>query len=405
MVAWTETSSADTGSSAISTFGSSASARAMPTRWRWPPENCRGRWSRARSRQADQVASAPGCARAPCSAGRVCGTAAAPTASARPSSAGSASCRGPGRPSGSARCWARVRFAGSDARRRSGSRRRWAGSRPTMARASVDLPQPDSPTRPSVSPLRSTRSTPSTARFTTGFLPKSRSVTDTGGAKCRARPSTDEDLVSSRLVAVTDSPLPPRPSRSTAPRCRRAGRRSRVARAGRATAPAGSPWRQASSANGHRGAKEHPAMVVGQVRAADPDGQQPGDRRSGSGTERSSENVYGCRGAVTRSTRSPDSTTRPAYMTYSREQVWLTTARSWLTRRSPSSPPAAAGEHAEDLGLDRHVERGGRLVGEDQPRLGGQRDRDADPLAHAAGQLVRVQLGNGARVGDPDLRP
>ena len=37
--AWTETSSADTASSAISTAGSIASARAMQMRCRWPPEN------------------------------------------------------------------------------------------------------------------------------------------------------------------------------------------------------------------------------------------------------------------------------------------------------------------------------------------------------------------------------
>ena len=40
--AWIDTSSADTGSSSTSTDGSSASARAMPTRWRCPPENSCG---------------------------------------------------------------------------------------------------------------------------------------------------------------------------------------------------------------------------------------------------------------------------------------------------------------------------------------------------------------------------
>jgi ABC-type multidrug transport system ATPase subunit len=45
-------------------------------------------------------------------------------------------------------------------------------SSPSSARASVDLPQPDSPTRPSVSPRRQVRSTPSTAR-TGGRRPRS----------------------------------------------------------------------------------------------------------------------------------------------------------------------------------------------------------------------------------------
>jgi hypothetical protein len=41
--AWIETSSAETGSSAMISFGRSASARAIPIRWRWPPENSCGK--------------------------------------------------------------------------------------------------------------------------------------------------------------------------------------------------------------------------------------------------------------------------------------------------------------------------------------------------------------------------
>ena len=40
--ACTETSSAETLSSATISFGASASARAMQMRWRWPPENSCG---------------------------------------------------------------------------------------------------------------------------------------------------------------------------------------------------------------------------------------------------------------------------------------------------------------------------------------------------------------------------
>ena len=40
--AWIETSSAETGSSQTISFGRSAIARAMPMRWRWPPENSFG---------------------------------------------------------------------------------------------------------------------------------------------------------------------------------------------------------------------------------------------------------------------------------------------------------------------------------------------------------------------------
>ena len=40
--AWIETSSAETGSSQTITSGPGASARAMATRWRWPPDSCAG---------------------------------------------------------------------------------------------------------------------------------------------------------------------------------------------------------------------------------------------------------------------------------------------------------------------------------------------------------------------------
>ena len=56
----------------------------------------------------------------------------------------------------------------------------------------------------------------------------------------------------------------------------------------------------------------------------------------------------------------------------------------------------------EDLRLDRHVERGRRLVGDDQLRVAGDRDRDHDPLAHPARQLVRVLLEPAHRIGDAD---
>ena len=41
--ACTDTSSAETGSSQTISFGLTASARATPIRWRWPPENSCGK--------------------------------------------------------------------------------------------------------------------------------------------------------------------------------------------------------------------------------------------------------------------------------------------------------------------------------------------------------------------------
>ena len=47
-------------------------------------------------------------------------------------------------------------------------------------------------------------------------------------------------------------------------------------------------------------------------------------------------------------------------------------------------------EQVHDLGLHGDVERGGRLVGDDQVGLQGHRHGDHDALAHTAGELVRV---------------
>ena len=59
-------------------------------------------------------------------------------------------------------------------------------------------------------------------------------------------------------------------------------------------------------------------------------------------------------------------------------------------------------EQLEDLRLDGHVERGGRLVGDQQPGPAGHRHRDQRALPHAAGELVRVLLEPAPRVGDAD---
>ena len=47
-------------------------------------------------------------------------------------------------------------------------------------------------------------------------------------------------------------------------------------------------------------------------------------------------------------------------------------------------------QQIDDLGLDRHVERRDRLVADDQLGLDRERARDADALALAAGELVRI---------------
>ncbi len=47
-------------------------------------------------------------------------------------------------------------------------------------------------------------------------------------------------------------------------------------------------------------------------------------------------------------------------------------------------------EQGEDLRLHHGVQRGGGLVGDEQPRIAGQRHRHHRPLPHPAGELVGV---------------
>ena len=57
-------------------------------------------------------------------------------------------------------------------------------------------------------------------------------------------------------------------------------------------------------------------------------------------------------------------------------------------------------QQLEDLRLHGDVERGRRLVGDDERRPAGQRDRDHHALPHAARQLMRVVVDALFGVGD-----
>ena len=61
-------------------------------------------------------------------------------------------------------------------------------------------------------------------------------------------------------------------------------------------------------------------------------------------------------------------------------------------------------EQLQDLRLHRHVERGRRLVGDEQVGLVGERHGDHHALALAAGELVRIGAEPALRVADADLR-
>ena len=91
-------------------------------------------------------------------------------------------------------------------------------------------------------------------------------------------------------------------------------------------------------------------------------------------------------------------------MTASSSATWPTTLRSWVTKTSDRPRVGAqVRQQGEDLGLDRHVEGGRRLVAEQDRRVGGEGDGDHDPLAGAPRQLVRVGAVAAFGIGDPDL--
>ena len=68
--------------------------------------------------------------------------------------------------------------------------------------------------------------------------------------------------------------------------------------------------------------------------------------------------------------------------------------------RQPQGGPQVEQE-LQDLGLDRHVERGEGLIGDQQLGLHRQRPRDADPLPLSSGELPGVLVGIAG--AQPDL--
>ena len=58
-------------------------------------------------------------------------------------------------------------------------------------------------------------------------------------------------------------------------------------------------------------------------------------------------------------------------------------------------------QQVEDLRLDRDVERGRRLVGDDERWFGRERKRDHRALSQPAAQLMRIFLRPSRRIGNP----
>ena len=175
---------------------------------------------------------------------------------------------------------------------------------------------------------------------------------------------------------------PPRP----APSSRRPDGRARC------RAAAAARCRQRRSANGQRGAKRQPGgLAVGAGHRALDGGEPLAVDVDAAGSSRAGRSCRDAAGSANRSSTSALSTIRPAYITSTPSAISAMTPRSWvMIRIAMPSRRCRSLQQVEDLGLDGDVERGGRLVGDQQRRLAGQRHRDHHALAHAARQLVRI---------------
>ena len=191
------------------------------------------------------------------------------------------------------------------------------------ARPSVDLPQPDSPTRPSVSRSRTSKETPSTA-CTTPTCRRSTPVPCTGKCRTTSRACRSGSPVTSRPPRRSSSGGAARDARRAGGDRRRGDRRrpGRSAAAARSSARSGtgSVRRRRIPATSRR-ARRAPLRWPSAARAA-------GDRCAGSNRAAPT-----CTGAADRARIwrvVPCSTTRPAYITITRSATSATTPRSWV---------------------------------------------------------------------------
>ena len=146
-----------------------------------------------------------------------------------------------------------------------------------MQRASVDLPQPVSPTRPSVSPRSTSRLTPSTARSDGGAAPKSLRR-PTGKYLRRPRPRASSLRASPEAVALRFNAVSTVCGSQHADVCP-----GPISRSGGVST-------HASNADGHRGANGQPGGGVIRLGGVPPIGvSRP--RRPAVGSERSSPSV------------------------------------------------------------------------------------------------------------------
>ena len=165
--------------------------------------------------------------------------------------------------------------------------------------------------------------------------------------------------------------------------------------------------RRPAIASGQRGWKGQPVRPRVGMRDRALDGRA-GASAASPARSGSSAAASACRGACGSwkiASTGPRSTSRPRYITTTSSAISAITPMSWVIRITarPRSCLQLA-DQVEDLRLRRDVERGRRLVGDQDARLGGERQRDHHALAQAARELEGVAVdalrrGAGCRPG------
>ena len=116
-------------------------------------------------------------------------------------------------------------------------------------------------------------------------------------------------------------------------------------------------------------------------------------RAPGFGNERNNARVYGWDGVAKSCGTLARSTIRLAYITMTSCANCATTPRFMRDQQDRHTHfPLQLFQQLQDLGLNRHVQRRGRLIGNEQVGLARQGHGNHHPLFHAAGHFVRVLI-------------
>src|SRR5450759_2291991 len=257
-----------------------------------------------------------------------------------------------------------------------------------IERPSVDFPHPDSPTRPRVSPCRIVRSTPSTART----WPTVRASTPerTGNQVVRRRTSTRG---SAALQVKAESPL----ATASAGIDRTIERRSRLRHPAAGQMPAHvaelgfivgasldcewTPGLELAAGRQPHHVRWRPLDNLQRLTIVGVEPRDGVQQRPRVGVLRMREDIF-CPSLLDHSTGVHDDYSVADARDYT-EIVGDQDGRH--TRVA-----VQVAQEIEDLGLDGDVKGRGRFVGDEKAWAGGQPHRDHGPLAHAAGENVRI---------------